>query len=364
MGLPLFRWLFGFFLLTAGARIGAAAPAFVELDAARRAGWDTVSILAHSMTVSDAQRFPSVHAWLKEFRTAGGVVGKRQPGAALPGVDANRLGPRNPVFWRAYFEITPGDSGAMLLHAGLLLAAGEVSRAAYVLIAARQSPAIDREMRHAVDSLLEFCQAALGRGAQQVAEAAKLHEVGSAPSAAFKLRELLLLWPANALAHYELGLALAAQQYAQAGRKPPPRARLSIHSEIPPSPAVLDAYAKARLHDPLLIRAYQGREVQGTDVLLTLGRKVRPLWEQIARETEPKIDNDDLESLANALLEAGIAEVSLAVRQVLIGREGGYDDQDRRNVAAALRSLAPAAIDPVVARLGAKKPEFIKVILP
>src|SRR5262249_46220598 len=149
----------------------------------------------------------------------------------------------NPIFWRAYFEITPGDSGAMLLHAGLLLAAGEVSRAAYVLIAARQSPAIDREMRSAVDSLLEFCQAALGKGAQQVAEAAKLHDAGSAAEAATRLRQLVNDWPANALAHYELALALVAQQYTQAGRKPPPRARLSIHSEIAPSAAALDAYA-------------------------------------------------------------------------------------------------------------------------
>ena len=342
----------------------AAAQPFNELEAARRAGWDTVSILAHSMTVSDATSFANVHAWLKEFRTAGGSPGKRPAGAPLPKFDLNRLSTRNPVFWRAYFEITPGDSGAMLLHAGLLLGAGEISRAAYVLVAARQSPAIEKEMRNAVDGLLELCRAAIGKGAQQVAEAAKLHDGGSAGGAAARLRELVNIWPANALAHYELGLAIVAQQYTQAGRKPPPRARLSIHSEIAPSPAALDAYARARAHDPLLIRAYQGAEVQGADVLLVLGKKVRPLWDHLARETAANVTNDELEMLANALLEAGIAELSLAVRQVLIGREKGYDEQDRKNIAATLRSLAPAAADPVVARLAAKKPEFIKVILP
>ena len=45
-------------------------------------------------------------------------------------------------------------------------------------------------------------------------------------------------------------------------------------------------------------------------------------------------------------------------------REKGYDEQDRRNIAAALRNLAPAAVEPVVARLAARKPEFVKVILP
>ena len=357
------RLLIIFLAVVASVRIAAAQP-FVELDAARRAGWDTLNILAHSMSYSEAQRFPSVHAWLKEFRAAGGTPGKRTPGAPLPKFDASRMSTQNPLFWRAYFEITPGDSGAMLLHAGLLLTAGEISRAAYVLVVARQSPAIDREMRSAVDSLLQFCQAALGKGAHQVADAAKLHDKGSAAGAAARLRELLAVWPANALAHYELALALVAQQYVQAGRKPPPRARLGLYAEIAPSPAALDAYAKARAHDPLLIRAYQGNEAQGSDALLVLGKKIRPLWDELARETEAKVSNDDLETLANALQEVGIAELSLAVRQTLIGREKGYDDQDRKNIAQALKSFAPAAVDPVIARLSAKKPEFIRVILP
>ena len=352
------------FAIAASACPRASAQSMIELDAARRAGWDTVSILAHSMTVSDAVKFPSVHAWLKEFRAAGGVPGKRSAGAPLPKIDAKRMSTGNPLFWRAYFEITPGDSGAMLLHAGLLLGSGEISRAAYVLVAARQSPAIEREMRTAVDSLLEFCQAALGQGAHLVTEAAKLHEGGSPAAAAARLRALLNAWPANALAHYELGLALVAQQYAQTGRKPPPRSRLSIHSDLAPSAAALDAYARARAHDPLLIRAYQNADPQGVDVLLVLGKKVRPLWDQLARETEARVSNDDLEALAKALLEIGAAELSLAVRQVLIGREKGYDEQDRRNIAATLRSLAPAAVDPVVARLAGNRPEFIRVILP
>jgi hypothetical protein len=342
----------------------AATPPFPELDAARRAGLDTVSILAQSMATSDARRFPNIHAWLKEFRAAGGVPGKRLAGTPVPNVDASRLATGNPAFWRAYFEMTPGGSGAMLLHAGLLLGSGEISRAAYVLIAARQNPAIEAEMRAAVDSLLDFCQAALGKGAQQVAEASKMHEAGAAANAAARLREILLVWPANALGQYELGLALVAQQYTQAGRKPPPRARLSIHSELAPSPAALDAYGRARAHDPLMIRAYQGSEVKGGDVFLVLGKKVRPLWDQIAREVDAKIDNDDLQTLADALLEAGIAELSLAVRQVLIGREGGYDEQDRKMVATVLRSLAPAAADAVVSRLASSKPEFIKLVLP
>jgi hypothetical protein len=351
-------------LLLVDARSVTAAQPSGEVDAARRAGWDTVSILAQSMSAADARQFGNIHAWLKDFRAAGGVPGKRPPGAPVPTIDASRLGTGSPQFWGAYFEMTPGDSGAMLLHAGVLLAAGEVSRAAYVLIAARQNPAIDGEMRAALNSLLEFCTAALGKGAQQVAEAAKIHDAGSPGGAEKKLREALAAWPQNALADYELGLALVAQQYQRAGRKPPARARLSLHSDLDPAPAALDAYARARAHDPLLIRAYQGSEVQGIDVLMVLGKRIRPLWDQISRETEAKMDNTDLEALADALLECGIAELSLSVRQVLIGREGGYDEHDRRMVATALRSIAPVAADRVQKRLAAGKPTFIKIVLP
>jgi hypothetical protein len=351
-------------VLPLSARYSWAAQGFTVLDAAKRAGWNTVSIIAQGMAGSDANRFPSTHAWLKEFRAAGGVPGRSTAGAPIATIGASRVGPNNPAFWRAYFEITPGDGGAMLLHAGLLLASGEIIRATYILVVARQNPAIEKEMRAALDNLLVYCQEALAKGAQQVEEAAKMHEAGSPESATGRLRELLALWPANALGHYELGLALVAQQYTQAGRKAPTRARLSIHSELAPSRAALDAYAKARIHDPLMIRAYQGAEVKGGDVFMVLGKTVRPLWEALTRASEAKVDDQDLEALANALLEAGIAEISLAVRQVLIGREGGYDDQDRKVIVATLRSLSPAAADAVGKRLASSKPEFIQIVMP
>jgi hypothetical protein len=201
-------------------------------------------------------------------------------------------------------------------------------------------------------------------GAQRVAEAAKLHDEGNPAAAAARLRTLLALWPANALAHYELALAAAARQYADAGRKPPPRSRLGIHTDLPPSAEVLAEHARARAHDPLLIRAYQGNETPGGDVLLVLGKTVRPLWDIVARDTQAETRDETLWQLADALQDAGIAELSLAAGQVLIGREGGYDDADRKFVAHNLRSLAPAAVDPVLKRLAQTPAQFIRFILP
>ena len=344
--------------------MAAGAEPFAELRSAQRMGWDTASILAQGMAGSDPRRFPGIHAWLKEYRAIGGVPGKRAATAVIPKFDVDRLVTRSPAFWRAYFEMAPADSGAMLLHAGLLLAAGEASRAAYVLLIARQNRDIGKEMLEGINAMLEHAQGVLQRGAQEVSEAVKLHDAGSPQAAATRLRTLLAEWPGNALAHYELALTMVAQQYADSGRKPPLRARLSIHSELSPSTAALSAYTRARSHDPLLIRAYQGNEGSGANVLMVLGKTVRPLWESIARDTQAETSDDTLNTLAGALHEAGIAELAVATIQVLVAREGGYDDDDRKFIAAVLRGLAPSAIDVVIKRLAQARPEFAKIVLP
>jgi hypothetical protein len=212
--------------------------------------------------------------------------------------------------------------------------------------------------------LLEQSQRALHWGAQQAAQAAKLHDDGSPAAAIVRLRALTDAWPRSGLAHYELGLALNAQQYVAAGRVPPARSRLSIHSEIEPSAEARAAYARARTHDPLLIRAYQGDETPGGDVLMILGKEVRPLWDMIARDTQAQTRDEALRRLASALREAGLAELALSAGQVLIGREGGYDEDDRKAVAANLRALAPAAVDPVLKRLAQPRPEFARIVVP
>jgi hypothetical protein len=352
-------------LLVAGAQAwSATAEPFPELQAAQRAAWETVGILAQGMAGSDPGRFPGIHAWLKDYRSLGGSSGKPPQNAPLPKIDPQRHISRSPVFWRAYFEQAPGDAFTLLWHGALLLGSGEASRAAYVLLLARQSRDTEKPILEAIDGLLEHSQSVVQRGAQHVAEAVKLHDEGNPAAAAVRLRSLIAVWPANALAHYELALTSASRQYADAGRKPPPRARLSIHTDLPPSAEVLSEYARARAHDPLLIRAYQGNETPAGDALLVLGKTVRPLWDIIARDTQAETRDETLWQLADALHEAGIAELALTAAQVVIGREGSYDDADRKFIAANLKSLAPGAVDAVLKRLAQTPAQFIRFILP
>ncbi|MPZ44501.1 MAG: hypothetical protein GEV05_14080 [Betaproteobacteria bacterium] len=356
----LMSWLY-----LAGAQAWSAmTEPFPELQAAQRAAWETVGILAHGMTGSDPRRFPGIHAWLKEYRSLGGSIGKPPQNAPLPKLDAERHVSRSPVFWRAYFEQAPGDAFTLLWHGALLLGGGEASRAAYVLLLARQARDTEKPILEAIDGLLDHSQLVVQRGAQRVAEAAKLHDEGNPAAAAARLRVLVEAWPANALAHYELALTAASRQYTDAGRKPPPRARLSIHTDLPPSAEVASAYARARAHDPLLIRAYQGNETPAGDVLLVLGKTVRPLWDIIARDTQAETRDETLWQLADALQDAGIVELSLTAGQALIGREGGYDHGDRKFIAENLKSLAPGAVAPVLKRLAQTPAQFIRFVLP
>lgn len=349
-----------------GTAWGAAAPVpLPAVQEAQRAGWDTANVLAQGLSAADPKRFPGMHGWLKEFRAAGGTPGKRTAPGPLPKFDADRAVSRNAAFWRAYFEMAPGDPGAMLLHASLLLAGGEASRAAYLLLIARQTVEIDKGLLQAMNELLVHAQRAISAGAQQAAEAVKLYDQGGHAAALNRLKSALDAWPANGIAHYESGLALLAQQYTANGQQPPSRARLGLHSDLAPSREVRAAYERARQHDPLLIRAYQGDETDSGDVLLVLGKTVRPLWDIIARDVKAETRDDDLRSLAKALRDAGLGELALALNQVVIGREGGgYDDDDRKVIAALLKMLASAAAEPVVKRLSQPKPELARIVLP
>lgn len=353
-------------ITSVGPARGAAAPtALSAVQDAQRAGWDTASVLAQGLAAADPKRFPGVQAWLKEYRTTGGVPGKRAGPGPIPKIDADRLVSRNPAFWRAYFELAPGDPGAMLLHASLLLAGGEVSRAAYVLIIARQTVEIDKGLLQAMNDLLVHAQRAIAAGTQQVAEAVKLYEQGGHAAALPRLKAALDAWPANGIAHYELGLALLAQQYTANGQQPPSRARLGLHSDLAPAREARAAYDRARQHDPLLIRAYQGDETDRGDVLLVLGKSVRPLWDIVARDIKAETQDDVLRSLAGGLRDAGLAELALALGQVIIGREGGsYDDDDRKMLASGLQALASGAVDPVLKRLAQPRPELIRLVMP
>src|SRR2546425_438669 len=88
----------------------------------------------------------------------GGGSPTESPPDKWPALDVDALVSRNPNFWRAYFEIAPGDPGLMLLHAGLLLSAGEATRASYLLVVAGQRPGVPKEIQQGFQIILAHAQ--------------------------------------------------------------------------------------------------------------------------------------------------------------------------------------------------------------
>src|SRR5262245_52722065 len=97
-----------------GARDEPPARASLELNAARQTGRQLVLAVVENLESSDPKLFPGIRAWVEDFRKLTKGIGPDPPPDKWPALDVDALVSRNPNFWRAYFEIAPGDPGLML----------------------------------------------------------------------------------------------------------------------------------------------------------------------------------------------------------------------------------------------------------
>jgi len=121
-------------LFAAGCTTTAQAPKPREKSAevvanVRRGAWAGVLDLLPLLEQQSKAEFPGIAALAAQIES---IEAGRTDKKAAPAVDAGRLVDHNPDFWRAYLEMAPGDPLAPLLHANLLLTAGEPARAARV----------------------------------------------------------------------------------------------------------------------------------------------------------------------------------------------------------------------------------------
>ena len=319
----------------------ALPAANAKLQAARLVGWKLAQTVLQSLEESDQTDFPGIQSWLDDYRAVAQAVDRADP-AALPSFDVEKLVTNNPNFWRAHYEIAPGDIGLNSLHAGLLLAAGEAQRAQYLLAIAEQAPGIPAELRQHVSGVIAHCDRAAEDSNALVAESIKLHDAGDYPAAVAKLKEALALWPQNGFAHYELGLTLFQQERRVAGEPElPGTTKIQINSGLTPPAEVLAEYALARRHDPFQYRAWQGTDREVIEGLLPLLQKGMPAWEKLTKTRPKPVPDETLEQLVAGLQESGTHDLALVARQVLIARRGRYASADHPFMALSLRKLVP-----------------------
>lgn len=357
--------------LHAGDPPAAGAGPDPALAEARLVGWRAASVIVGSLEAEKQRKFPGIEMWLADFRKVAEKVDPEAPAEALPAIDADALITRNPNFWRATFEVAPGDPAWSLLHGGLLLAGGEAVRASHVLGIAGQAPEVPEPLQKGMWVLISQAQRA-GKGPNAlVYEGIALHDRGDFDGAIAKHREALALWPQNGFAHYEVGFALRAKAWVAAGKEPPPLGETLVNPKKgPEEPAeVADRFALARRHDPFQISAYQGSDPEILKGLLALAQGGMRDWDELQRQLRPKwnapVDDELLGRIASSCQVTGNHELALTIRRVLVIRRGRFDAEDHPFISASLRGLVPGVqTERTLKRLAGEEIELKRITEP
>jgi tetratricopeptide (TPR) repeat protein len=314
-----------------------------QVQEARSIGWQAARLVADKLEQSDAKMFPGIRAWTADFDLAAGRIGPEGSPDRFSTLRIEALVTQNPRFWAAFYETAPGDPLLMIGYAGMLLSAGEGQRASYLLVAARQRPGIPEAIRNAMNTLLVHGQKMGEPSNLLVQEGIGLHDAGRYEAALDRYRSALALWPQNGWAHYEIGLTLVSRLELKTGGKatPPDTAVVAANTGRKNPPEVVAAFAAARRHDPLQIAAYQGSDPDVIRGFMALGKQGKPAWDRLAQTREPVVEDQWIHQAAAAFQEAGIHDLALVLRQVLVARRGSYRPEDHPFIAASLRKLAP-----------------------
>ena len=110
----------------------AAAEFRTSLTNARTEGRREVEDIIGVYVNLPAEQGPGIASLRRDVAEAL-VLMKREGRERLIGAEVDRLTVGNPHFWDAWFEFDPRDSSLLMLHASLLMEAGELLRASMVL---------------------------------------------------------------------------------------------------------------------------------------------------------------------------------------------------------------------------------------
>lgn len=291
----------------------------------------------------DAKDWPAAKAWLADYHKQTKGIGPEIPLEKWPAVDLDALLDHNPNFWRMYYDIAPGDPGLAIIHVGLLLSQGESMRAQNVLDVASYRPGIPAEVLKMYLQIQRNNELAIEASDAKTKEGIELFDQRGFDGALKKYREALELCPQNGDTYYELGYTLRTKLKIAAGEEvdvgPGTKARINVKSID--TPEVTEAFAKARKHYPLGDMAYQGTDREVIQAGFALREKVLPAWEVLHTSQDRRKQDAALEALATGAQEAGIHDLALISRQIIVARRHRYVASDHPLIAKSLRQLAP-----------------------
>jgi tetratricopeptide (TPR) repeat protein len=330
-----------------------------DLNAARQSGWQVALLVVDKIEKGDQKDWPGIQAWLKDFRKQTQGLDHKASPEKWPKVDVDALVANNPNFWRAYYEIAPGDPGLGLLHAGMLLGCGEATRAMHVVEFYQLRPGIPKPLADGLAILHNATKLAGKQSNAAMQEGIALFDAGDYAAAVKKYREALQIWPQNGWAYYELGYTLRTQQSVAAGEKPGATNSIRINDPAGKkfSPEVKEALANSRRYTPFQYMAYQGDDRTVIQGFLALAKKAMPAMKALGNTHDRTSVYEAFQQLSEGCQEANIHEMALVTRQILVALRGRYNPSDHPFIATSLRKLAPSPeTEAVLTRLAGKEP--------
>lgn len=105
-------------------------PTGVDMvDQVRKAGWMSALSLIPKLETADEEMYPGIRQFAADVRRLEKSIEPKKPPHEWSAIAVDPLLHRNPNFWRAMYEMAPGDPAISIVHVGLLLASGEIDQA-------------------------------------------------------------------------------------------------------------------------------------------------------------------------------------------------------------------------------------------
>jgi lipoprotein NlpI len=284
-----------------------------------------------------AEQAPGVAALRRDIAEALAKL-KREGRERLTSEEVDRLTVRNPNFWHAWYEFDPRDSSLLMLHASLLMEAGEVFRASMVLTVGVQALPLNIQER-----FFWFTQQARAHWTA-FRRLDELREREKAWGDSRRAREAALAkivrdWPAD-------GFALEALLQSRAGFKPG-----SISGDEN-TPIILKASVRARVAKELeqlrrVNPVASARYAEDAEAAAEFGR----LWTRVVDE-DRAIELRELVQFAAQARRLGLGELALLAGKAVAAQRGFLAPADIEFVRGSLPLVLPQAeVASVVARI-------------
>jgi len=281
--------------------------------------------IAGSMRDASKEEYPGIRVFLASYDKAYSVVDEKESPLKWPLVNVQKLVVNNGSYWRAFYEIRPADPFLMWFHSAFYGRNGQANRTFYSQQIAVHTPH-ENKLQAEMFRLIISSRRLTSLGDAGVMAGNELERGEQWQRAVDTYSSVLKVIPKHAFALFEMG---------QAANSAPPNVVKIDRKKL---------LRESRRQNPFRMEAYQGdfsrKEFQE---LIALRQSAVPAWNAFQKAgTETAFPFVKLEGLSVALQTAGLHELALLSRQLVVARRPeSYNDADSEFIKRSLKALCP-----------------------